>query len=186
MEQDYIKNVAGELICSLSEIKDHGIKNNFSFDINCEALKDFSNIDIRDSDEFRAIFEKLKELNGPVLYWFEILSDTCRENIRNQIINYSNSENSKATPALKKAFSKSSNCLYVGKVKKGVWGRMIQHLGFYKVDRTQGLQLYHWTKGLNLNLKVHLYEFEANIADIVSIFEIEMANLKKPLIGKHK
>ncbi len=123
MEQDYIKNVAGELICSLSEIKDHGIKNNFSFDINCEALKDFINIDIRDSDEFRAIFEKLKELNGPVLYWFEILSDTCRENIRNQIINYSNSENSKATPALKKAFFKNSNCLYVGKVKKGCLGK---------------------------------------------------------------
>ena len=75
---------------------------------------------------------------------------------------------------------------YIGKVKKSVWGRMIQHLGFYKVQRTQGLQLFYWTKGLNLKLKVHLYEFEQDMADMISIFEIELAKLNRPIVGKHK
>lgn len=186
MEQNYLKKIAKELISSLTTIKNNGFKNEYSFEIDCELLKDFSNNDIRDSDDFKNIFKKLKELDGPVLYWFEILSETDRERIRKELIDYSNSKNSKATPALKKGFDKNTKCLYVGKVKKCVWGRMIQHFGFYKVNRTQGLQLFHWTKGLNLKLKVHLYEFEADIADVISIFEIEMAKMKRPLIGKHK
>ncbi len=186
MEQDYVKNISGELISSLTTIKESGFKNEFSFEIECELLNDYNNFDIRDSEDFKMIFDKLKELNGPVLYWFEILSDTDRAQIRKQINEYSVSDNPKTTPALKKGFDKNTKCLYVGKVKKGVWGRMIQHLGFYNVARTQGLQLFYWTRGLNMKLKVHLYEFEENMADVVSIFEIEMAKLKKPLIGKHK
>lgn len=185
MEQDFIKEVVGNLISSLEVIESEGIKNDYSFEIDCESLKDYNHNDIRDSLEFKNIFEDLTILNGPVLYWFEIISSTPRNLIREQITDYAQKEISKATPALKKMFDIYSNCLYVGKVKKGVWGRMIQHLGYYKVERTQGLQLFHWAKGLDLKLKVHLYEFENDIADMVSIFEIEMAKLKKPIIGKH-
>ena len=186
MEQNFIKEVVSNLINSLEVIESKGIKNDYSFKIDCESLEDYNYIDIRDSLEFKNIFENLNTLNkSPVLYWFEIISSTPRGLIRKQITEYSENKISKTTPSLKKSFDINSNCLYVGKVKKGISGRIIQHLGYYKVRRTQGLQLFHWTKGLDLKLKVHLYEFENEIADIVSIFEIEMAKLKKPITGKH-
>lgn len=185
MIKDFIKTVSGNLKSSLNSVYDNGFKKEFEFEINCESLKDFNNIDIRESIEFKAIFDKLIDLNGPVLYWFEILSEIDNENLRLKLKDYSDTENSKATPAMKKTFDENSKCLYVGKVKKGVWGRMIQHLGFYKVQRTQGLQLFHWAKELKLRLKVHLYEFEPEMADLISVFEIELAKYKKPIVGKH-
>jgi hypothetical protein len=186
MTKTLIKNISKNMIDSLLNVSENGFKKEYEFEINCESLKDYNNIDIRESFEFASVFRKLKELNGPVLYWFEILSDIDNENIRKRIRDYSNSNNSKVTPAMKKYYDPKSKCLYVGKVKKAVWGRMIQHLGFYKVQRTQGLQLFYWSKGLNLKLKVHLYEFEQEMADLISIFEIELAKQNKPIVGKHK
>jgi len=186
MTKTLIKNFSKKLIESLDYVSKNGFKNEFEFEIDCESLKDYNNVDIRNSLEFKSIFKKLKDLDGPVLYWFEILSDIDNEILRDRLKIYSNTNNSKVTPAMKKNFDNNSKCLYVGKVKKSVWGRMIQHLGFYKVQRTQGLQLFYWTKGLNLKLKVHLYEFEQDMADMISIFEIELAKLNRPIVGKHK
>lgn len=186
MTKILINSLSKKLIESLNYLSKEGVKKEFEFEIDCESLKDYNNIDIRDSLEFKSIFEKLKDLDGPVLYWFEILSDIDNDIIREKLKEYSETNNSKATPAMKKSFDINSKCLYVGKVKRSVWGRMIQHLGFYKVSRTQGLQLFHWSKGLNLKLKVHLYEFEPEMADLISIFEIELAKQNKPIVGKHR
>lgn len=87
---------------------------------------------------------------------------------------------------MKKRYDEYSKCLYVGKVKKTVWGRVIQHLGFYKVAKTQGLQLFEWARDLDLKLKMHVYEFEEDMCDLVSIMELELARKKKPIIGKHR
>lgn len=103
-------------------------------------------------------------------------SGNNNQDIRNRITEYSQSI---------KHFDPESDCLYVGKVKKTIWGIIIQHLGYYKVKQTQGLQLFHWAKGLNLILEIHMYEFEENIEELISIFEIELAKEKKPIIGKH-
>ena len=119
------------------------------------------------------------------MYWFEIISDTDNKMIRDRIKKYSKSKNSKATPAMKKTYDENSKCLYVGKVKKNISGRMIQHLGYYKVVRTQGLQLFYWTKGLNLKLIVHLYSLNDDLAELIAIFERELAKHKKPILGKH-
>jgi hypothetical protein len=76
--------------------------------------------------------------------------------------------------------------LYVGKVKKVLWGRVIQHLGFSKTAGTQGLQLYHWARGLSLELKLTVLEFEANMADLLPLVEKAVAKQLKPLLGKHQ
>ena len=186
MIQEVIKQTSNKLIEALNVVQANGFKHNFSFNIDCKNLKDYSDFDIRESPEFKEAFNKLELMRGPVLYWFEIVStNSNNDGIRQELLRYSQTDNSKSTPALKKAFDNKSDCLYVGKVKRKVWGRMIQHMGFYSVNRTQGLQIFHWAKDLDLQLKVHLYEFESEVSDLISIFEIELAKQKKPIVGKH-
>lgn len=182
---EFIKQVSKKIINNLQSVKENGEKNYFSFEVDCGTLNDYNNVDIRNAEEFKNIFEELKSMNGPVLYWFEILSENMPEQIRDAITIYRNTENSKATPALKNKFDNNSKCLYVGKVKRGFWGRIIQHLGFYKVNGTQGLQLFYWAKSIKLKVKIHVYEFENDMSDLVSIMELELANKLNPIIGKH-
>lgn len=87
---------------------------------------------------------------------------------------------------MKKNINLNSKTLYVGKVKGSFWGRLITHLGFYKVNATQGLQLYYWAKHLSLDLKVHIMEFDNNMADTMPIIEYAFAKQLKPLAGRHK
>lgn len=185
MVEDILLNSAINLKDSLSKLCNSGIKEYHSFSIDCESLKDYNYEDIRDSPEFRDEFKELEKLEGPVLYWFEITSDVDNNLIREKLKEYKRNKDAKSTPALKKNFDLDSKCLYVGKVKRIVWGRIIQHMDFYKVSQTQGLQLYYWTKGLNLDLKVHFYGFNSNFSDLISIFEIEVARSLHPIIGKH-
>jgi hypothetical protein len=164
---------------------DYGYKVKKEFIINCADLKDFNNIDIRQSLEYKDLFNELKNLTGPVLYFFEIISDFNHKEIIDNINNYALTENSKAVPAIKKNYP-NSNILYVGKVKKGFLGRVIQHLGYYRVNRTQGIQLFYWAKELNLTLRLTAMEFELEAADIMPIFENNLASFLRPIIGKHK
>lgn len=182
---EFIKRVSGKLINNLQSVKDNGAKKYFSFEVDCKTLIDYNNIDIRDAEEYKSIFVKLGNMSGPVLYWFEIISDNTPTEIRNALIEYKNNNNTKATPALKNNFDDNSRCLYVGKVKRSFFGRVIQHLGFYKVSRTQGLQLFYWSKSIGLKVKIHAYEFENEMSDLVSLMELELANELNPVIGKH-
>jgi len=183
--KENIKDTSNKLKNILLNSDNYGIVKEYSFDIDCGLLDDFNNYDIRDDIKYKKTFEDITELKGPVLYWFEIISNIENDKIRESINRYREKNNSKSIPAMKKTFDKNSRCLYVGKVKKGVWGRMIQHLGFYKVKRTQGLQLFYWAKELNLNIKIHLYEFDSGFEDLVEIFEKELARKINPILGKH-
>lgn len=180
-----INAITNELINALDDVKDNGAKQYFHHDFDCHFFKDWNLTDIRDSEEHKDLFQNLGAITGPVVYWFEILSDTNTTEIRDCLIEYKHSEEAKAVPALKKKYYKESKALYVGKVKRNFWGRVIQHLGYYKVKRTQGLQLYYWAKELGLKIRLHAYEFEAEMEDLVSIFELKIARQLKPITGKH-
>lgn len=54
----------------------------------CDSLDDYMNNDIRKSTDFKELFDTLKSMNGPVLYWFEILSENTHEEIRQKLIEY--------------------------------------------------------------------------------------------------
>lgn len=180
-----IKLISEELISSLQHLKENGTKKYFQHDFDCSFFLDWNLVDIRDSDEHREVFQKLGVITGPVVYWFEITSTTSNEEIRRLISDYKYSEGAKSVPALKKSYSKESKALYVGKVKRNFWGRVIQHLGYYHVKRTQGLQLYHWAKDLGLKVRLHAYEFEPEMEDMVSIFELKLSRVLRPITGKH-
>ena len=181
-----IKEIGKDLNTALSILEKEDNQRYYSFELDCDSLRDYNNVDIRYSIEFSEIFQRLNELDGPVLYWFDITSKTDSQLIRSKIKAYSELSNSKATPALKKEFDQNSTCLYVGKVKKRFFGRIIQHLGFFKQEKTQGLQLFYWAKGIGLKLQVNAISFDASMSDLISILELEMSRKLNPIIGKHK
>lgn len=183
---DYLQDFIGTTIKNLEQVRTNGLKNELSFIIKCSDLENFNYVDIRQSVKYKPIFDQLITASGPTLYWFEVISNTETKNIFEALNKYKATEKPKATPALKKTIDHSSRILYVGKVKGAFGGRLIQHLGFFKVNATQGLQLFHWAKDLSLDLKVNVLEFDHNMADIMPIIEYAFAKKLNPLIGKHK
>lgn len=180
-----IKETADKLIEPLQNVKENGAKNYFQHDFDCSFFQDWNLTDIRSSEEHIEVFNKLGAIKGPVVYWFEILSPTSTEIIRKLISEYKYSEGAKSVPALKLKYYRESKALYVGKVKRNFWGRVIQHLGYYNVKRTQGLQLYHWAKNIDLKVRLHAFEFEPEMEDLISVFELKFARMLKPITGKH-
>lgn len=183
---EYLKDFIGTTISHLKHIKNSGVRKELSYTINCGDLADYNFVDIRDSAEFKKIFDQLKEVSGPTLYWFEITSDSDTKQLIESLKYYKASSNAKATPALKTKINYDSKVLYVGKVKGTFWGRLIQHLGFFKVNGTQGLQLFYWAKDISLSLKVNIFVFDNNMADIMPIIEYTFAKRFQPLVGKHQ
>lgn len=183
--EEIIKEISGKAVFSLQNVAENGAKKTKEFYINCSDLEDFNHIDITNSEKHKTMFTELKDLNGPCLYYFEIVSENLSSVIVDKIKEYSNTENSKSIPAIKKTIPESK-ILYVGKVKRHFWGRLIQHLGYYKVNRTQGLQLFYWTKELNLNLKLVVFEFEPEMINLMEVLENDLAKHLKPILGKHK
>lgn len=183
---EYLQNFLNSTIKSLEQVRKNGIRKELNFNINCSELEDYSNIDIRQSEKYKGIFGELANATGPILYWFEIVSETESKAVIDSLSRYKKDVKIRTTPALKTKVNYDSKILYVGKVKNGFWGRLIQHLGYYKGKETQGLQLYHWAKGLGLTLKVNVLEFDENMADLMPIIEYAFAKHFQPLVGKHR
>lgn len=187
INNEYLQEFIGTTISNLEHIRANGTKKEHSFTINCTDLEDYNYIDIRQASKFKTIFEELAIVTGPTLYWIEILPGSINnQEIVKALQSYKESIGAKNTPALKSNINYNSNILYVGKVKGVFWGRLIQHLGYFKVDGTQGLQLFYWAKALGLCLKFNIIEFDTNMADTISIIEYAFAKKLEPLIGKHK
>ena len=181
---ELLKSYSEELIVHLSNVMKVGAKEYRIFDFNSSFFKKYDLDKIRDSEVHVACEKKLRSLKGPVIYWFEILSDNKNSEIVNVIRTYKN-KNKKAVPALRKSYDIDSKCLYVGKVKNYFWSRVIQHLGYYNEPRTQGLQLFHWADNIDLSLRLHAYEFEKGTENLMGIFELKLAKELKPIIGRH-
>lgn len=182
---DLVKEVSEKCAQSFLHVSKIGAKKIQEFTIDCELLEDYNDNDITKSEKYYQLFKDLRQLSGPCLYYFTIISEHSTQDLVNSIVEYSITENSKSTPAIKKNIPESK-ILYVGKVKRYFWGRVIQHLGFYSTPRTQGLQLYYWTRANKLKLKLTVLEFESDMSDLLTILEIELAKQLKPIIGKHR
>ena len=183
---EYLNSFLDTTIHRLELVRTNGVKKEINFTIKCSDLEDYNHVDIRHAPKFKEIFDNIRLANGPSLYWFEIACGTGCDVIIDKLKSYKASPNAKATPALKKTIDPTSRILYVGKVKGSFWGRLIQHMGFYKVNATQGLQLFYWAKDLCIDLKITVLEFEPEMADIMPIIEYAFAQRLKPIIGRHK
>lgn len=134
----------------------------------------------------------LKDIKKPVLYWFE-LSEKSRHNeeIRAKYIKYREyikylykDPDYRNTSSYKKDYYELSNTLYVGKVEKGFWGRVVTHLGYNQSVKTAGMQLFHWYDPkvygiIQLNYMI----FEPQMKYHLTMIEKEFSLIKRPLIG---
>ncbi|MDD4972052.1 MAG: hypothetical protein PHT07_21710 [Paludibacter sp.] len=181
---DYLieaSNILAVQTTTLPEIK--------KFEIDCSQLKEFLKEDIRYSEEFKELFKKLMPIKAPCLYWYRVISENTSTEIINSFKVYRNhAERDRSVPALNtdNSIDLTSRILYVGKFKRGIYGRVIQHLGCFSSAQTQGLQLYYWAQKIGLKLELNVLEFEHNMADILPIVEFALAKELHPLIGKHK
>lgn len=171
-------------ISSLEKVCKEGSTSEFIFDIDCSDLKDYLNSNILESEEYSELFNKLRQMRGPVLYWFEILSDNTNDSIIASLKEYKSLKNHRVIPYYKESYDKHTKTLYVGKCKGKFYGRVIQHLGYFITPSTQGLQLYHWAKNISLKVRIHAIEFPKEMVDIMPIVEYYFAKHLKPLIGK--
>lgn len=180
-----IQEIVQKETANLKHIADVGCTAIHNFEINCSKLEDYNSYDIRESPEYEEFFRRLTEITNPVLYIFEIVSDTTSKNIVDGITDYALTENSKKIPAIKRNYP-DNKVLYVGKSQKVLWGRIIIHLGFYQKQGTQGLQLFYWAKQLNLVLNLKVLEFERESDSLLPLLERNMAARLKPILGLYQ
>ena len=180
-----LSDFLSDTITSLENLRKSDVCIEFSCILKCEELKDYINHDITESDQYYELFKELMEIKGPVLYWYEIISNHSNDEIINSLHIYEQQHNHRAIPVFYKGYDRNTRILYVGKCKEKFWGRVIQHLGYFNTPTTQGLQLYHWAKEIRLEVKLHALEFTKDMADIIPIVESYFAKRLHPLVGKH-
>lgn len=188
IENSTIKTWGADIENAFQKISNDGYKSIYQFDIHSNFLDDrYITQDIRFSEKFGDIFSNLQKIeNSPCVYVFEVLSDTPTKDI----IEKFQSLLGKVKPSLKKKPPIDSRILYVGKVKRGIWGRIIEHLGYHtkkngELSKSHGLQLYHWAREMNLGIRVQIYEFDEKLADYMEIVEKKFAIVLKPIVGRH-
>lgn len=145
---------------------------------------------------FKKHVEKLNFYKGDCLYWFEC--DTKEDaNIFNEALaSYRNNKGKKgyrSVPTSNRYLDKDKT-IYVG-VRRGntakkpklanVLGRINQHLGYYENPKTQGLQLLHWAKDLDMNITLYVVHFEYNLESLLYVLEKEMSKCLIPHCGRH-
>ncbi|WP_286774991.1 MULTISPECIES: hypothetical protein [Sphingobacterium] len=189
IESNTIKSWGNDIANSFQIVANNGYKSVQQFEIDSNDLEEkFVYEDIRDSDKFRKMFSELQQIeNSPCVYVFEVVSNETSIDIIHKI----QLMEGKTRPAIKKTFPLDSRILYVGKVKKCAWGRIIMHLGYHthksgKLSNSHGLQLHHWATEMGLKLRIHVYEFNEDLADYMEVIEKKFANSLSPIIGKHK
>jgi len=183
---DKINNAIDNLIEVLEKSKLIDLEEKLIATFNCCDLSEIHfNEDIRHSIEFKDLFDGLYNMKGPVIYWFKINSECTTKEIYDSVKEYKILEKSRVVPALKRNCPVPSEYLYVGKVKRYFWGRIVQHLGYANDPRTQGLQLFHWAKPLDLKVDLYAIEFDKSMADLMGVLETLMARELKPILGSH-
>lgn len=135
------------------------------------------------------IINQIRYIDKPCLYWFETEDENkipeLLDNLNKFLLEFPN----RKTPKPNK--NKKSKCLYVG-VRQGglrkrdnfsqIAGRIVIHLGYYKVGTTQGLNLAYWAKA---KLKLNILELPSEASIYLNILEKMMAEKLKPLLGSH-
>jgi hypothetical protein len=180
------------------DIKEIPINREFFSELNSEITSEKS--------ASTKIKEDLIKFNtSPVLYWFTFKEDFNNQKVlredfekfyyETKLLEYrQGKEHYKCKPlAFRRALSAfktipndtTSTTLYVGKVKKGFWGRLSTHAGWATSPKTAGLQLKYWydfDKYPELTLRYIV--LDKKLDDFVSILEIDLAKKLNPLIGK--
>jgi hypothetical protein len=135
-----------------------------------------------------SFLNSLNVLDGrPVVYYFKITCSANNREIFTALQNYKKNginNQTRSCPRLPKyRIDSETEILYVGSVKSGFRGRLIQHFG-YAHPGTFGLQLLHWGKPINLKLTLNYSVL--NDVDVVRHVEAALAKKLNPLVGKRE
>jgi len=133
--------------------------------------------------QLKTLLNGLPGNNAPCLYRFEILPNQSTSKILNAYMNMKQTVQ-RASAALKKSPPLNTNTLYVGKVKKNIEARIIQHLGYSYNSNTSSLQLKWWACSIALNLNLQIFSFNNNVSPYIATFELPFSRVLNPLIGK--
>ncbi len=135
------------------------------------------------------IIHKIKTIDKPCLYWFEAENENTAIEMIKSRNNFSLNFPNRKTP--KPNSTNNSKCLYVG-IRQGgmrkkdsfsqIAGRIVIHLGYYKPETTQGLNLAYWAKG---KIKLNILELPDGASIYLNIIEKMFANKLRPLLGSH-
>ncbi|ANO47958.1 hypothetical protein B0A78_10245 [Flavobacterium columnare NBRC 100251 = ATCC 23463] len=194
MTNTELNTIIDELTITLANCKidQNGIKSlviNETF-FNADYMQ---RVNITTCPEHTATFQELLKINQPVLYWFEFdKNSVSKETLRNKYVAYREpmkydfkNKNYRNTAAYKTDIKESDFTLYVGKVKKGFWGRLVTHLGHNKAKGTAGMQLFHWFNPKEYgDITLYYLTLDTAMENLISVLEIEMALRKKPIIGR--
>lgn len=145
---------------------------------------------------FKKHLDVLNEYKGDCLYWFNCDTTEDALQLDNALVNYRNGKNKKgyrAVPTSNK-YKHKNKTIYVG-VRRGstakkptvsnILGRINQHLGYYRQPKTQGLQLLHWAKDLDINISLHVVHFENKLGSLLYVIEKEVSKQLIPHCGRH-
>ena len=181
---DLVKQKCSQAAAPMAHVATAGAEAVHTFTFEIGSLQDFSSKDIRADTEHSAVFKQLAAIKGPVVYFFEIISSISPAEVLSAAESYKGG--SRIMPAFRSNPDNTSQVLYVGKVKSNFQARVVQHLGFSRTAATQGLQMYHWTRGLDLKVELTVLEFKVDMADLLPLIEKAIATQLKPLLGKHQ
>src|SRR5690606_2324988 len=119
-----------------SEVYLNGALKRFDFLIDEKKLnsKYLNEINITSHGDFVPLFQQLQEFDDyPALYFFGINPLLQKTEIISLI------ENSQLNIPARNKILNNTGILYVGKVKRCAWGRLIQHLGYHQQRKSHGL-----------------------------------------------
>lgn len=163
--------------------------NVFDFDMDCSLLsyQKHREHDIRDSAEYKSMFEKLANYeDNPCVYWFDSDDEINGCEIFHQI------DSVQKKGVIVPAHGRSPHngyCLYVGKATRNIHGRLMMHLGVHKNSRSHGLNILYWDESFrkNFKLKFHFIPFPKNEEwrNLISLMEFLLSVKNNPIIGKH-
>ncbi len=172
-----VKQKAGELIRKAQILPEINIDWQNPIDIYCNKL---TSLDRLKEDGTLDVFDSVK--NKPTIYYFLIKNKIESKDIIHNLDLYKKTKQ-RSCPKIDKKRSIESQYLYCGSIKKGVHGRLIQHLGFGSKN-TYGLQLVHWAKKLNLVLEFNYCFIDPKYVEFTELIESSLALKIKPLVGK--
>jgi hypothetical protein len=163
-----------------------------------EVLEYTHDKDIRKHPEFTDMFEAMRAIKLSCLYWFSVNTVEEAKQLKDLIADKKialwseDKTKCRILPAINK--NDNSTVIYVG-VRKGsnaktqqitnIAGRMVQHLGYYREGRTQGLQLAYFARELNIDFKLHFYSLHNCPDEYLYILEKIFAKKLKPICGAH-
>lgn len=174
----------------------------FNFDFNTSDLPNIIDYtyknDIRKHPELKEMFDTLDSIKTNCLYWFSVKNleeaKILKEIISNKKTELWHEDKTICRILPARNVNSESTIIYVG-VRKGskakkqkithISGRIVQHLGYYKEGRTQGLQLAYYTNSLNIDLTLHIYSLINCPDEYLYIIEKIFAKKLKPICGSH-